>query len=273
LTPPQKQFKIILGENNHKHLREERISVKTTGSIQRKLLLGGLVGAALIGAIAIWIQYMTPGNKQIRCVGLWKSNNRKIYYSVMLGGAIEDKVACKAGGIQKGYIDPRHKEDYQLAKRFGVYAEIPPESIEHFPEGSTVDPLYKYLEEDSTPSRRSDESNRVTTGQESPFHSAILNSIPNPFRQKQHKRVVVMETADRAAYYDVGQSVPVGNGYNLCKEHFNAMTPQEFDAILANGGIVVGSPSDIRENSMRVSQSVLGFGNLKCQMRDYIIEQ
>jgi hypothetical protein len=102
---------------------------------------------------------------------------------------------------------------------------------------------------------------------------STANPLPNPFRQKQQKRIVVMETADRAAYYDVGQSAPVGNGYNLCKEHFNAMTPQEFDAILANGGIVVGSPSDIRENSMRVSQSVLGFGNLKCQMRDYIIEQ
>ena len=102
---------------------------------------------------------------------------------------------------------------------------------------------------------------------------STANPFPNPFRQKQQKRIVVMETADRAAYYDVGQSAPVGNGYNLCKEHFNAMTPQEFDAILANGGIVVGSPSDIRENSMRVSQSVLGFGNLKCQMRDYIIEQ
>lgn len=98
------------------------------------------------------------------------------------------------------------------------------------------------------------------------------NPLPNLFRQKEQKRIVVMETANREVT-SLGYSVAIPNGYNLCKEHFTAISPREFDAILANGGRVVGSPSDIRENSMYVTLKNSSGWTLGCQMRDYIIEQ
>ena len=124
--------------------------------------------------------------------------------------------------------------------------------------------------------------------------SDITKSNPKPMitppAQKRQERVIVLESANQFANTSNSMTTAIiPNSFELCKKHFNAITLKEFDEILANGGSVVGSPTDIRESSMPVTpegggiaslddRSNWSYGegvgyNLQCQMRDYIIER
>lgn len=129
-----------------------------------------LAFAVCAGGIWGYTVWLNPSNKAIRCVGLWKSNNRRTHFVDNVARAIQDnsRISCIAGGVTAGGIDPRYKQDYKTAERFGVSARIASEGIMNVPEGYSLSEYYDLgsLKVIPATTNNAEEGKRLTTSAE-----------------------------------------------------------------------------------------------------------
>jgi len=116
------------------------------------ILIVGILGANVLWVVSafIYAKINLPDGNSIRCVGLWKTSNRKVYFTESTERALENpnKEICRGGNIYSveiwsASVDKNDVESMRSLNKFGLNdvsrtGDI--KDISAIPEGRSQDP-------------------------------------------------------------------------------------------------------------------------------------